>query len=89
MAKRVPVVGLGNVGMSHALAYKRIPGFEVVGVCERRVADRKLPLSSATMQAKSRSAGPASRRDCRRMLAAVVLISVFPSGWAGPLSEPL
>jgi predicted homoserine dehydrogenase-like protein len=42
MAKRV-LVGLGNMGMSHALAYARIPGFEVVGVCERRVADRKLP----------------------------------------------
>ena len=42
MAKRV-LVGLGNMGMSPALAYTRIPGFEVVGVCERRVADRKLP----------------------------------------------
>jgi hypothetical protein len=28
--------------MSHALAYTRIPGFEVVGVCERRVTDGKL-----------------------------------------------
>jgi predicted homoserine dehydrogenase-like protein len=89
MAKRVPVVDLGNMGMSHALAYTRIPGFEVVGVCERRVADRKLSLRSATIQAKSRTAGPASRRDCRRMLAAVVLISVFPSSWADPLSEPM
>ena len=43
MAKRVLVVGLGNMGMSHALAYTRIPGFEVVGVCERRIADRRLP----------------------------------------------
>jgi predicted dehydrogenase len=43
MAKRVLVVGLGNMGMSHALAYTRIPGFEVVGVCERRIANRKLP----------------------------------------------
>jgi predicted dehydrogenase len=43
MSKRVLVVGLGNMGMSHALAYTRIPGFEVVGVCERRVADRNLP----------------------------------------------
>ena len=43
MTKRVLVVGLGNMGMSHALAYTRIPGFEVVGVCERRIADRKLP----------------------------------------------
>jgi len=43
MAKKVLVVGLGNMGMSHALAYTRIPGFEVVGVCERRIANRKLP----------------------------------------------
>ena len=40
--KRVLVVGLGNMGMSHALAYTRIPGFEVVGVCERRIAKREL-----------------------------------------------
>ena len=40
---RVLVVGLGNMGMSHALAYTRIPDFEVVGVCERRIAKRKLP----------------------------------------------
>ena len=42
-AKRVLVVGLGAMGMSHALAYTRIPGFEVAGVCERRIADRTLP----------------------------------------------
>jgi predicted dehydrogenase len=41
--KRVLVVGLGNMGMSHALAYTRIPEFEVVGVCERRIAKRGLP----------------------------------------------
>ncbi len=47
--KRVLVVGLGNMGMSHALAYTRIPGFEVVGVCTRRIADKDLPeaLSAA------------------------------------------
>ena len=38
MTKRVLVVGLGNMGMSHALAYTRIPGFEVVG--RLRAADR-------------------------------------------------
>ena len=43
MTKRVLVVGLGNMGMSHALAYTRIPGFEVEGVCERRIASRTLP----------------------------------------------
>jgi predicted dehydrogenase len=31
------------MGMAHALAYTRIDGFEVVGVCERHIADRTLP----------------------------------------------
>ena len=44
--KRVLVVGLGNMGMSHALAYTRIPGFEVVGVCERRIAARQQQLAA-------------------------------------------
>ena len=43
MKKRVLCVGLGNMGMSHALAYTRIPGFEVVGVCTRHIANKKLP----------------------------------------------
>jgi len=50
MVKRVLVVGLGNMGMSHALAYTRIPGFEVVGVCERHIADRKLPEALAAAE---------------------------------------
>src|ERR687888_1243660 len=41
--KRVLVVGLGNMGMSHALAYTRIPEFEVAGVCTRHITDKKLP----------------------------------------------
>src|SRR5688572_20848886 len=47
--KRVLVVGLGNMGMSHALAYTRIPGFEVAGVCTRGIAEKTLPdaLSAA------------------------------------------
>src|SRR5262245_5664854 len=43
MAKRVLVAGLGNMGMSHALAYTRIPGVEVVGVCTRHIDKVKLP----------------------------------------------
>ena len=43
MAKKVFVVGLGNMGMSHALAYTRIPGYEVVGVCTRHIDRVKLP----------------------------------------------
>jgi predicted dehydrogenase len=42
-SRRVLVVGLGNMGMSHALAYTRIPEFEVVGVCTRHIADKSLP----------------------------------------------
>lgn len=42
-SKRVLVVGLGNMGMSHALAYTRIPGFEVAGVCTRNIAEKQLP----------------------------------------------
>jgi predicted dehydrogenase len=55
---RVLVVGLGNMGMSHALAYTRIPEFEVVGVCERRIDQRKLPdaLKSAKKFSKFETA---------------------------------
>ena len=42
-SKRVLVVGLGNMGMSHALAYTRIPKFEVVGVCTRNIENKQLP----------------------------------------------
>src|SRR5262249_11541307 len=47
--KRVLVVGLGNMGMSHALAYARIDGFEVVGLCERNIARRQLPKPLANV----------------------------------------
>lgn len=40
---RVLVVGLGNMGMSHALAYTRIDGYEVVGVCTRNIGSVNLP----------------------------------------------
>ena len=43
MPKRVLVVGLGNMGMSHALAYTRIPDYDVVGVCTRGIAAKTLP----------------------------------------------
>ena len=34
--------------MSHALAYQHIEGFEVVGVCERRIDRRELPAALAS-----------------------------------------
>lgn len=39
----VLVVGLGNMGMSHAKAYTKIDGFEVVGVCTRHIDQVDLP----------------------------------------------
>ena len=32
---KVLVVGLGNMGMSHAKAYHALDGFEIVGLCAR------------------------------------------------------
>ena len=51
--KRVLVVGLGNMGMCHALAYTRIPGFEVVGVCTRRIAGASSPGGARGREALS------------------------------------
>jgi predicted dehydrogenase len=47
---RVLAVGLGNMGMSHAKAYARIDGYQVAAVCERRIAERKLPPELAQAQ---------------------------------------
>jgi predicted dehydrogenase len=63
--KRVLVVGLGNMGMSHALAYQRIDGFEVAAVCERRIAERDLPavLAGAARFARYEDALAAVKPD--------------------------
>jgi predicted dehydrogenase len=45
--KRVLVVGLGNMGMSHARAYTRVPDFEVAGVCTRGIDGKILPEALA------------------------------------------
>src|SRR5260370_14641321 len=45
--KRVLVVGLGNMGMSHALAYARIEGFALAGLCSRGIRSRTLPAALA------------------------------------------
>jgi predicted dehydrogenase len=37
---RVLVVGIGNMGASHARAYDEIDGFELAGLCARRIAKR-------------------------------------------------
>ena len=37
---RVLVVGLGNMGISHARAYQSIAGFEIAGLCSRGIEQR-------------------------------------------------
>ena len=38
---RVLVVGMGNMGMSHARAYATNSGFEIAGLCSRNIEQRK------------------------------------------------
>jgi predicted dehydrogenase len=40
---RILVVGLGNMGASHASAYHRNPGFEIVGLCSRTIRSKPIP----------------------------------------------
>ncbi|MBL0372314.1 Gfo/Idh/MocA family oxidoreductase [Rhizobium sp. KVB221] len=42
---RVLVAGLGNMGMSHALAYANNPGFEIVGLVNRSKPELPAPLA--------------------------------------------
>jgi predicted dehydrogenase len=44
---KVLAVGLGNMGMSHALAYTRIEGYDVAGVCTRNIDKVELPAALA------------------------------------------
>src|SRR6476646_873056 len=45
--QRVLVVAVGVIRQYHALAYARIPGFEVVGLCKRSIASREFPPALA------------------------------------------
>lgn len=36
---RVLVVGLGNMGLSHARAYQSIDGIEIAGLCSRNIGE--------------------------------------------------
>ena len=40
---RILVVGLGNMGASHASAYHRNPGFQIVGLCSRTIKSKTIP----------------------------------------------
>ena len=42
-AVKILVVGLGHMGASHASAYHRNPGFEIVGLMSRSIKDKPVP----------------------------------------------
>ena len=44
---KVLVVGLGNMGASHASAYHRNPGFEIVGLMSRSIRSKPVPEALA------------------------------------------
>ncbi len=44
---RILVVGLGNMGASHASAYHRMDGFEIVGLCSRTIKSKEIPAELA------------------------------------------
>jgi predicted dehydrogenase len=46
---RIVVAGLGNMGLSHALAYQGNPGFEIVALVNRSAKDLPEPLSGHTI----------------------------------------
>ena len=64
---RVMVAGLGNMGLSHALAYHRNPGFEIVGLMNRSKVDLPQELQSYTMYSEYYEA----LRGCNAQLVAV------------------
>ena len=72
--QRVLVVGLGNMGMSHALAYARIPGFEVVGSASATSTSRNLPAPLAGAPSNS----PITRTALAELKPDVVSINTLP-----------
>ena len=40
---KILVVGLGNMGASHASGYHRNPGFQIVGLCSRTIKSKPIP----------------------------------------------
>ena len=48
---KVLVVGLGNMGASHASAYHRNPGFEIVGLMSRSIKSKTIPDELAGLSA--------------------------------------
>ena len=51
MTIRVLVVGLGNMGRCHALAYHKVPAFQIVGLVNRSAVDLPAELQGYPLSA--------------------------------------
>ncbi len=68
---RVLVAGLGNMGLSHALAYHRNPGYEIVGLMNRSKVELPQELQGYPMYAEYYEA----LHECNAQLVAVCTYS--------------
>jgi predicted dehydrogenase len=68
---RVLVAGLGNMGLSHALAYHRNPGYEIVGLMNRSKVELPQELQAYPMYAEYYEA----LHECNAQLVAVCTYS--------------
>jgi predicted dehydrogenase len=68
---RVLIAGLGNMGLSHALAYHRNTGYEIVGLMNRSKVDLPEELQAYPMYAEYYEA----LRECNAQLVAVCTYS--------------
>ena len=60
---RVLVAGLGNMGMSHALAYQKLDGFEIAGLVNRSPVDLPGELAGRQVQPSFREALAETKPD--------------------------
>jgi len=60
---RVLVVGLGNMGLSHALAYQANPGFEIAALVNRSPVDLPAPLAGHEIESDFQAALERERPD--------------------------
>ncbi len=72
---KVLVVGLGNMGASHASAYHRNPGFEIVGLMSRSIKSKRDPGRTARAIRCSRI----STRRCEVTKPDAVSINSWPN----------
>ena len=86
---RILVVGLGNMGASHASAYHRLDGFEIVGLCSRSIRSKEIPeeLSGYPLFENYDAALAELRPDAASINTPWDTLLLVPEGLSGKLPE--